>query len=57
MFGKILAFPFRLANVPMRAAEKLVASACGEKDIPEDMRFASAPLEKVAEAIEEATEK
>lgn len=48
MFGKILAAPFRLLNVPMRAVEKFIGD-----DEPEE-RFLSAPIEAVAGAVEEA---
>ncbi len=50
MFGKLLALPIRVVNVPFRVAEKLV-----EADNPED-RILSVPLEAVAEAVEEAAD-
>jgi hypothetical protein len=56
MIGKLLAFPFRLANAPIRAGEKLLAAMSGEEDIPKERRVLSAPLEKLAEAIEEVEE-
>ncbi len=49
MFGRLLALPFRLANVPMRAVEKLL-------DVEDDEAVASKPLESIAEAIEEAVD-
>jgi hypothetical protein len=55
MFGKLLAFPFRLANVPIRAAEKIMAGLCGDDDIPKENRILSKPLEALAESIEEST--
>lgn len=51
--GKLLALPVRLVNAPIRAGEKLLAAMCGEDDIRKDHRIASAPLEKLAEALEE----
>jgi hypothetical protein len=51
MFGKLLALPVRLVNVPARAIEKLV-----DPDAPKEDRFISAPLESLAEAIEEAAD-
>lgn len=51
MFGKLLAAPVRLANVPARAAEKLVNPEDREED-----RVVSRPLESVAEAVEEAVD-
>lgn len=47
MFGKLLAAPFRIVNVPLRVFEKLVA---------DDERSISKPLEAVAESIEEAVD-
>jgi hypothetical protein len=49
MLGKLFAAPFRLLNVPMRASEKLL----GDDESKED-RILSAPLEAVAESVEEA---
>ena len=49
MFGKLLAAPLRLLNVPFRATEKLLGD-----DEPKDERILSAPLEAVAESVEEA---
>lgn len=47
--GKLLAAPVRLFNVPLRATEKLVEELNGgEVD-----RIASAPLEALAQSIEE----
>lgn len=48
LIGKALALPVRLANIPMRAAEKLIG------DIPEEDRIISKPLDDLADAIEEA---
>lgn len=47
-FGKLLATPIRLLNVPLRAAEKLLND--------DDDRVVSAPLEAIAEAVEEAVD-
>jgi hypothetical protein len=49
MFGKLLAAPIRLLNVPARAFEKLT-----DPDDPKNERILSDPLESVAEAVEEA---
>ena len=53
MFGRLLALPFRIANAPIRAAEKLLAGMCGDEDIPKENRILSKPLSSLAEAIEE----
>lgn len=53
MIGKLLAAPVRLLNAPMRAAEKLAGEVTGSGDARDD-RILSAPLEAVAEAVEEA---
>jgi hypothetical protein len=53
MIGKFLALPFRLANAPIRAGEKLLAKMCGSNDIAPGDRIASLPLESVAHALEE----
>lgn len=50
MFGKLLALPIRLANIPFRALEKIVDSDSKRDD--ED-NIISKPLEKLAQAIEE----
>lgn len=47
MLGKILSAPIRIVNAPLRAMEKLATD-----DHPDD-RIASAPLNALAEAIEE----
>lgn len=53
MFGKLLAVPFRIANVPFRAIEKVAAGACGNDDIPKEERILSKPLECLADSFEE----
>lgn len=52
--AKILAAPFRLANLPFRIMEKCVAKASGEDDIPKGDRILSVPLAIIADSIEEA---
>ena len=52
-FGKLLALPVRILNVPFRAIEKVVALTDGQKDIPKEDRVASAPLGALADALEE----
>ena len=47
MLGKLFSLPIRIANIPLRAMEKLVG------DIPKEDRIISKPLEVLAEAIEE----
>lgn len=47
MFGKLLALPVRIINVPATALEKILDA---------DERSISKPLESVAEAIEEAAD-
>lgn len=51
MFGKLLAAPIRLLNVPARAAEKLL-----DPDDSKEDRILSQPLECVAESVEEAVD-
>lgn len=53
MLGKFLAIPFRLANAPIRAGEKILAKMCGSNDIAPGDRIASLPLESLAQALEE----
>jgi hypothetical protein len=48
MFGKLLALPVRILNIPARAMEKLVG------DQEKEDRVISKPLELLAEAIEES---
>lgn len=55
MFGKLLALPVRLLNVPARAAEKLAGYMTDTGDEKDD-RVLSAPLESVAEAVEETVD-
>lgn len=52
MIGKLLAAPVRLLNVPARSVELLMSDTEQEKKD----RFASAPLEAVAKAIEESVD-
>ena len=52
MFGKLLAAPIRLINTPARAVEKLLE----DKHSPDDDRVISAPLEALAEAVEEVVD-
>lgn len=56
MFGKLLALPVRLVNVPIRTIEKIFANACGDDDIHSENRIASKPIEALAQAIEEAAD-
>lgn len=55
MIGKLLATPIRLANAPLRATEKMLDNVTDTKTRKRD-RIASAPLESLAEAIEEAVD-
>lgn len=48
MIGKLLATPIRLANAPMRAAERIVAPDEGSPE-----RVASQPFESLAKSLEE----
>lgn len=50
LFGKILAAPVRLLNVPARAMEKLVDP---DSELGDDENIISKPLEALAKAIEE----
>lgn len=52
VFGKLLAAPIRLVNTPARAVEKLLE----DKNSPDDGRVLSAPLEALAEAVEEVVD-
>lgn len=52
IFGKILAAPIRIANVPMRAIEDGVAYVTDDE--PE--RIISAPLEEVAQCTEKVSD-
>lgn len=52
LLGKILSIPVRVANIPMRAVEIAFDCIDGEETKKED-RLLSAPLDAVAEAIEE----
>lgn len=48
MIGRLLAAPIRILNSPLRAVEKIL-------DVDnQDERVLSVPLEKMAEAVEEA---
>jgi len=51
--GKIAASLVRIANSPARAIEILIDKATGE-ETPVDDRIISAPLESLAEALDEA---
>lgn len=53
VIGKLLSLPFKIANIPARAVEKVVGGMCGQDDIPEEERFLSMPLKKLCDAIEE----
>ena len=53
LLGDILAAPVRLANAPIRAAEKLLDP---DSDRDDEANVASKPLESLAQAIEEALE-
>ncbi len=55
MFGKLLALPVRLLNVPMRTVEKAVDTALDE-ETPKSERALSVPLEALAQVIEEAAD-
>ncbi len=50
LFGKILAAPIRVLNIPARAMEKLVDS---NSDRDDEDNVLSRPLEKLAQAVEE----
>lgn len=50
--GKLLATPFRLANVPARVIERLVE----DTDKDDEDNILSKPLETVAKSIEEVFE-
>ena len=52
--GKVVAAPVRIANIPFRAIEKLVAASEGQDDIPKQDRIASVPLGVLGDTIEEA---
>ncbi len=56
MFGKLLALPVRIVNVPLRSIEKIVAHCGGNEDIHTEDRLFSVPLEAIAKAIEEAAD-
>lgn len=49
MFGRMFSSVVRLVNAPIRAGEKVLDEITGL-----DIRLASMPLEKLAEAFEEA---
>ena len=49
LFGKILAAPIRILNVPARAVEKLI----DDSDRNDEDNLLSKPLEKIAQAVEE----
>ncbi len=50
LFGKILAAPIRILNIPARALEKIVDE---NSELDDEDNILSKPLEKLAQAIEE----
>lgn len=52
MFGKLLSLPFKIVNVPIRAAETLLSI----DDLDEDDRILSKPLDTLADEFEDIDE-
>jgi hypothetical protein len=51
IFGDLLALPVRIVNIPARVIEKLVDQ---NSELDDEDNILSKPLEKLAQAIEEA---